>query len=138
MRLVAAADRHAVQTADHRLAAFQNRLDIAGENPHVLEIVARPLGVVGGVLLDIAACAERFVAGAGVDDHPDAVVPGRVRERLSQFHQAGGAVGVVELGAIDRDGRDPVFFLVNDFLETVFGRVFGLKELHFSLFHLLC
>ena len=60
--LLAAADAHAVDAADHRLVAGEDRRDHVVEQPHVLAVLLRLAGVVLGVFLGVAAGAERLVA----------------------------------------------------------------------------
>ena len=56
--LLAAGDAHAVDAADHRLVADQDRADHVVEEPHVLAVLLGPAGVVLGVLRGVAAGAE--------------------------------------------------------------------------------
>ncbi len=79
--LLAAADAHAVDAADHRLVAGEDRADHVVEEPHVLAVLLGPSGVVLGVLGGVAAGAEGAVAGAG-EDHGDA---GRGRSRRARM-----------------------------------------------------
>ena len=69
--LLPAGDAHAVDAADHRLVAVQDRGDHVVEQPHVLAVLLRPARVVLGVLSGVAAGAERAAAGAG-EHHRDA------------------------------------------------------------------
>ena len=62
---LAAADAHAVDAADHRLVAAEDRRDHVVEQAHVLAVFLRIAGVVLGVFLGVAAGAEGLVAGAG-------------------------------------------------------------------------
>ena len=121
LRFVAAADRHAVQTGDDRLAGVQDALDVGAEERHVLPVVARGGDVVLGVLLDVAAGAEGLVAGAGEDDHPDRVVEARVAKGGRELFQGACTVGVVILRPLDGDGGDEVALRVEHFLETEAG-----------------
>ena len=63
--LLPAADAHAVDAADHRLVAGEDRRHHVVEQAHVLPVLLRVPGVVLGVLLGVAAGAEGLVAGAG-------------------------------------------------------------------------
>ena len=56
--LLAAADAHAVDAADHRLVAAEDGAHHVVEEPHVLPVLLRVAGVVLGVLLRVAAGAE--------------------------------------------------------------------------------
>jgi hypothetical protein len=68
--LLAAGDAQAVDPADDRLVAQQDRRHHVVEQTHVLEVLVRPAGVVGGVLGGVAAGAEGALAGAG-ENHGD-------------------------------------------------------------------
>ena len=74
--------------------------------------------VVLGVLLDVAAGAEGAVAGAGEDDDADGVVEARVAKGGRELLEGAGAVGVVVLRPVDRDGGDEVALGVEHFLES--------------------
>src|SRR6266542_4474796 len=117
VELISPADRHPVDPGDGRLAHVLQRLDRAREVPHVLPVVARPLGVVARVLLHVAARAERLVPRAGEDDDRHAVVARGVLERLLQLAEGPRRIRVVGVGPRDRDRRDPAGLLVVDFLE---------------------
>ncbi len=118
LRLVAAADRHAIEARDDRLAGVQDALDVGAEERHVLPVVARRGDVVLGVLLDVATGAEGLVAGAGEDDHPDRVVEAGVAKGSRELLEGACTVGVVVLRPMDRDGGDEVALHVEHFLES--------------------
>ncbi len=101
--LLAAADAHAVDAADHRLVAGEDRRDHVVEQPHVAAIFLRIAGVVLGVFLGVAAGAERLVAGAG-EHHGDDIARGaRLAEREDHaLHHVGG-VGVELRRIVERD-----------------------------------
>ena len=64
--------------------------------------------LVAGVAADalVAARAERVGALAGQDDHADARVLARARERVAELDDRLRAEGVADLRPVDRDLRD--------------------------------
>jgi hypothetical protein len=83
--------------------------------------LGRPVVTGLGALLDVAAGAERLIAGAGQDDRRHrAVGPGGAK-RLDQFFDGLAAKRVVTLGPIDRDDRCRFVDLVGDVV--VIGQV---------------
>ena len=100
---LAAADAHAVDAANHRLVAAENRRDHVVEQPHIAAVFLRIAGVIFGVFLGVAAGAKRFVADAG-EDHRDDVArsTGRAEGQNGRLHHVGG-VGVELAGIVERD-----------------------------------
>ena len=70
--LLAAADAHSVDAADHRLVAGEDAAHHVVEEAEVLPVFLRIARVILRIFLGIAAGAERPVAGAG-EDHADHV-----------------------------------------------------------------
>src|SRR6202043_600376 len=100
------ADRVAGDHRDHRLGRAAD-LDVQVgdvEAPH-----ATGLALVAGVAADalIAPRAERVGALAGQHDHADRGVLAGPGERLGELDHRLRAKGVADLGAVDRDLRDP-------------------------------
>jgi len=104
--LLAARHAHAVDAADDRLVAAQDRAHHVVEQAHVLPVLLGAPGVVGGVLLGVAAGAEGALAGAG-EDHRDAgaVVRGAPEAEDHALDHPGG-VGIVLARVVERDARD--------------------------------
>ena len=101
--LLATADAHPVDAADHRLVAGEDPGDHVVEQAHVLPVLLRMPGVVLGVLLGVAAGAEGLVAGAGEDDAVDVARVRRGAEREDHaLHHVGG-VGVELRRVVERD-----------------------------------
>ena len=97
--LLPAADAHAVDAADHRLVAGEDRRDHVVEQPHVLPVLLRLAGVVLGVLLGVAAGAEGLVADAG--EHHAVDVAGVAGGAHGQDHALDHVGGVrVELAGV--------------------------------------
>ena len=63
------------------------------------------LGLDLGVILEVVAGAERLVAGAGDDRHPEIGVGVELVERLDQLLVRHGMAGVVDLRPVDRDDQ---------------------------------
>ena len=120
---VAAADRVA---GDHRHDRLRQAADLDVEvadveSPDALlgDVVVADVAVVAADPL-VAARAEGLVAGAGEDDRADLEVVARAVEGVAQLGQRLRPEGVADLGAVDRDPRDPIGRLVEDVL--VLGR----------------
>ncbi|OIQ65474.1 hypothetical protein GALL_529670 [mine drainage metagenome] len=60
-----AADAHAVDTRDDGFVASQDRRNHVVEQTHILPVFLGIAGVIFGIFLGVAACAERLVANAG-------------------------------------------------------------------------
>ena len=57
---------------------------------------------------DVGARDERFLPGAGEDDHPGIVGVTQLRQRGAQVGQHDAAQGVADLGPVDGDQGDSV------------------------------
>jgi hypothetical protein len=101
--LLAAADAHAVDAADHRLVAGQDGADHVVEQPHVLAVLLRLAGVVLGVLLGVAAGAEGLVARTGEDHAVHRAVVARGAQGQDHALDHVGGVGVELAGVVQRD-----------------------------------
>ena len=92
--LLSAADPHPVDAADDGLVAEQDARDHVVEEPHVLQVLERPIRVVGRVLGGVAAGAEGARANAR-EHHGDAPAIGaRAPEREDHVLDRRGRVGV--------------------------------------------
>ena len=100
---VPAADRDPVDGGDHRLR------DVADDPVQPLDLEGAPLGLAVpaglGPLLDVAAGAERPLAGGGEDDGGDPAVGPGVLERRDQLVDGAAAEGVHPVLPVDRDDR---------------------------------
>ena len=100
---LAAADAHAVDAANHRLVAANNRRNHVVEQPHIAAVFLRIAGVVLGVFLGVASGAKRLVAGAGEDHRNDvARRAGGAKCQNGRLHHI-GRVGVELAGVVERD-----------------------------------
>ena len=121
---LAAADRVA---GDHRDDRLRQPAHLHVQVGDVEAPDRRALGHVAGVAAHalVAAGAERQRALAGEDDRADLRVLAGELQRLRDLHDRLRAEGVADLGAVDRDLRDPVAGgLVADVLEI------GLRVVH--------
>jgi hypothetical protein len=107
---VAAADRDAVDGRDHRLGNVAQGLVQLLELPQAVLAGAVAAGL--GVLLLVAARAERPVAGAGQDHARHRPVGPGALHRVQQLADGAAAERVQALGPVDGDygapGLDPV------------------------------
>src|SRR5262249_18080216 len=101
---VAAADRKALDTRDHRLGYVANkRLQLLDRQTDgaAAAVAARMRALVG-------AGAEGAVAGAGQHDHRDALVPAGAAEGVDELLAGLRRKGVVLFRPVDGDARDAV------------------------------
>ena len=117
LALVAATNGHSVDPRYHGLAAVHDALEVRAEEPHVLPVIARPLGVLLLVLLHIAARAEGSVAAPGENDHPYRVIEGGILEGAGQLTERRCGVRVVGVRPIQRDRGDAIALLVQHLAE---------------------
>src|SRR5262245_14867134 len=112
---MAAADGEAVDCGDDRLGHVADD-PVKGVD---FEQTARRRPVVTRLraLLLIAAGAKRLVARAGQADHPDIRTTPRLFEAVHELVDGACAKRVVPLGAVDRDPRQTVLYLVGNISE---------------------
>ena len=113
-RLAPATERKAVDGGDHRLT------EVFDEGEDVLPIPARPLGLDGrevSDLADVRSRDERFVSRPGEDDTAHRGIITRALERGSQVLPRSLIQRVEHLGPIEGHIRDAVLLLVQKVLE---------------------
>ncbi len=110
---IAAADGVAPHLRDYRLGHVANdRVQFLDRHA---DGSARLAVAIGAVMIRlIAAGAKRLVASAGQHDRADLLVPARLQKSVNQFDAGAGAERVIDLRAIDGDGRDAIFLVVQN------------------------
>ena len=98
-----------------RLGNVANHLVQSADLEHAR--LAGPIVPGLGALFDVAAGAERLLAGAGEDDRLDLPVGPGQPEGLDELLDGLGPEGVVALGPVDRHDRRRVLHDVGDVLE---------------------
>jgi hypothetical protein len=101
--LLAAGHPHPVHTADGRLLAAENGVHHGVEEVHVKAVFVRAAGVVLGVLLGVAAGAERAVPHGGEDRRDDRGVGRSALKAGDDALDHFGGVGVVLGGVVEGD-----------------------------------
>ena len=108
---MAAADRVAGDHRDDRLGQAADLdvqvADVEAADALLGDLVVADVAVVAADPL-VAARAEGLGPGAGEDDRADLGVVARAGEGVAQLGQGLRPEGVADLGAVDRDLRDPL------------------------------